>query len=66
MTTSSFVYSFAFQLNYIVSPWIAFALLIHQLLLVAEVFQLVLVSVGCVFCGTVWRVLCLNKLESFN
>ncbi|XP_021915625.1 uncharacterized protein LOC110827850 isoform X1 [Zootermopsis nevadensis] len=31
---------FTRHLNHIVSPWIAFALLIHQLLLVAEVFQL--------------------------
>ena len=38
-------YSFTRELNYIVSPWIGFALLIHQLLLVAEVFQLALVSV---------------------
>jgi hypothetical protein len=38
------LYSFTHELNDIVSPWIAFALLIHQLLLVAEVFQLALVS----------------------
>lgn len=31
-------------MNAIVSPWIAFALLIYQLLIVAEVFQLALVS----------------------
>jgi len=36
--------SFTRELNPIVSPWIAFALLIYQLLLVAEVFQLALVS----------------------
>ena len=37
-------YSFTRELNGIVSPWIAFVLLIYQLLLVAEVFQLALVS----------------------
>lgn len=37
--------SFSRELNAIVSPWIAFVLLIYQLLLVAEVFQLALVSV---------------------
>ena len=36
--------SFTSELNGIVSPWIAFALLTYQLLLVAEVFQLALVS----------------------
>lgn len=41
---SVFIYSFTRHLNHIVSPWIAFALLIHQLLLVAEVFQLATVS----------------------
>ncbi|KAJ9591131.1 hypothetical protein L9F63_002352, partial [Diploptera punctata] len=35
---------FAHELNFIVSPWIMFALLIHQLLLVAEVFQLALTA----------------------
>jgi len=39
-----FVYSFTRELNSVVSPWIAVALLDHQLLLVAEVFQLALVS----------------------
>ena len=38
------LYSFTRELNAIVSPWIAFVLLIYQLLLVAEVFQLALVS----------------------
>jgi hypothetical protein len=37
-------YSFSHEVNAIVSPWIAFALLIYQLLIVAEVFQLALVS----------------------
>jgi hypothetical protein len=36
--------SFTREVNRIVSPWIAFALLTYQLLLVAEVFQLALVS----------------------
>jgi hypothetical protein len=39
-----FFYSFTRELNHIVSPWIAFVLSIYQLLLVAEVFQLALVS----------------------
>ena len=42
--TCIYFYSFTLELNDIVSPWIAFALLTHQLLLVAEVFQLALVS----------------------